>query len=207
MGLPLVGMSGDGVHSSVGGGGVEDQGDGLGLGVLAGEGQYPGAVGLGPGLAGVDVALPDPVKETGEHDVGPVNLVAGSSEVLSDWSEFGAAVEAVLQQPGGLRLVRVGGGTGVCAQVSLEVEVDRPGLDEADQAAGEVRLLGPGGQPDGQPPCGQVVDNTAAAVSSAMPSAMRRSYRGRSGSAHDRTAGNQVVPVRRYVNQITLGHM
>ena len=50
------------------------------------------------------------------------------------------------------------------AQLGLEVRADRPGLDEADQAAGEVPFLGPGGQPDGQPPGGDVVDDGAAAV-------------------------------------------
>ena len=71
---------------------------------------------------------------------------------------------AVFQEPGGLRLVRVGAGAGVFAQLGLEVRVDRSGFDEADQAVGEVGCLGPGGQPDRQPPGGEVVDDGAAAV-------------------------------------------
>ena len=42
--------------------------------------------------------------------------------------------------------------------------MDRSGFDEADQAVGEVGCLGAGGQPDGQPPGGDVVDDGAAAV-------------------------------------------
>ena len=42
--------------------------------------------------------------------------------------------------------------------------MDGAGFDEADQAVGEVGFLGPGGQPDGQPPGGEVVDDGAAAV-------------------------------------------
>ena len=63
-----------------------------------------------------------------------------------------------------MRLVGVGAGAGVFAQLGLEVRVDRSGFDEADQAVGEVRCLGPGGQPDGQPTGGEVVDDGAAAV-------------------------------------------
>ena len=50
------------------------------------------------------------------------------------------------------------------AQRGLEMGVDGAGFDEADQAVGEVRLLGAGGQPDGQPPGSDVVDDGAAAV-------------------------------------------
>ena len=124
----------------------------------------PGAVGLGPGLLRVDAAVPGPVVELGEHHVGAVDLVAGGAEVLADRAEVGAAVDAVFHQPGGLRLVGEGAGAGVDAQLGLQVRVDRSGVDEADQAVGEDRCLGPGGQPDGQPPGGDVVDDGAAAV-------------------------------------------
>ena len=46
VGLSLVGLSGDGKHRDVGGGGVEDEADHLGLGFLAGQGEDPGAFGL-----------------------------------------------------------------------------------------------------------------------------------------------------------------
>jgi hypothetical protein len=145
-------------------GGVEDDADCLGLGVLAGQGEDPRAFFVGPCLLGVDAALAHPVVELGQDHVGPVDLVADGGEVLPDRAEVGAPVDGVSQQPGGVRLVRVGAGAGVPAQLGLEVRADRAGLDEADQAAGEVRFLGPGGQPDGQPPGGQVVDDGAAAV-------------------------------------------
>ena len=63
-----------------------------------------------------------------------------------------------------MRLVGKGAGAGVFAQLGLEVRVDRSGFDEADQAVGEDGFLRPGGQPDGQPPGGDVVDDGAAAV-------------------------------------------
>jgi hypothetical protein len=41
---------------------------------------------------------------------------------------------------------------------------DRAGFDEADQALGEDRGLGPGGKPDGQSPGGEVIDGSPTAV-------------------------------------------
>jgi hypothetical protein len=76
VGLSLVGMRGDGEHGDVGGGGVQDQADGLGVGVAPGQGQDPRAIYVGPGLFWVDLALPDPVVEVDEFDVGSVDLVA-----------------------------------------------------------------------------------------------------------------------------------
>ena len=58
VGFSLVGVRGDGEHGDVGGGGIEDEADRLGLGVAAGQGEDPGTVGLGPGLLRVDAALP-----------------------------------------------------------------------------------------------------------------------------------------------------
>jgi hypothetical protein len=78
----------------------------------------------------------------------------GGGEVLADRAELGAAVVTVFQEPGGLHLVGIVVRACVSAEVGLEVRVDRSGLDEADQAVGEVRCLGPGGKPDGQPPAG-----------------------------------------------------
>ena len=183
VGLAFVGVRGDGEHGDVGGGVVQDKADRLGLGVAAGQGEDPGTVGLGPGLLGVDAALADPVMELGEDHVGPVDLVADGGEVLPDRAQVGAAVDGVFQQPGGLRLVRVGAGAGVPAQLGLEVRVDRSGFDEADQAAGEV--------PDSWGrAASQMASRRAVRWStmvprrsaSAMPSSMSRSYMGRSGS-------------------------
>jgi len=112
----------------------------------------------------VDAALPDLIVELGEHYVGAVDLVAGGSEVLADGAEVGTTVIAVFQESGGLRLIGVGAGAGVLAQLGPEVGVDGAGFDEADQAVGEVPGLGPGGQPDGQAAGGEVVDDGAAAV-------------------------------------------
>ena len=101
----------------------------------------------------------------GEQGVGAVDLVAGGAEVLPDRAEVGAAGDAVLHQPGGLRLVGVGGaGAGVDAQLGLQRVADGAGADEADQAAGEDRCLRPGGQADGQPPGGDVIDRAAPGV-------------------------------------------
>ena len=120
MGFAFVGVGGDGEDHGVGGGGVEDEGDRLGFGVGAGQGDGPGLVGLGPGLLGVGSAVPGPVVEGGEHGVGAVDLVAGGGEVLADRAEFGAAGDAVLQEPGGFGLVGVVAGAGVDAQLGFE---------------------------------------------------------------------------------------
>ena len=74
-------------------------------GSRSGQGEDPGAVGLGPGLLRVDAAVPDPVAELGESHVGAVDLVADGGEVLPDRAELGAPVDGVFQQPGGVRLV------------------------------------------------------------------------------------------------------
>ncbi len=89
-----------------------------------------------------------------EHVAGDLAFMRGRA----------APVVAVFQEPGGLRLVQMGAGAGVFAQLGLEIRVDRSGLGETDQAVGEVRCLGTGGQPDGQPPGGEVIDDCAAVV-------------------------------------------
>ena len=121
VGFAFVGVGGDGEQGDVGGGGVQDEADRLAVGVAVGQGDDLGAVGLGPGLLGVDAAVPDPVVELGEFDVGAVDLVADGGEVLPDRAEFGTAVIAVFQEPGGVWLVRVGAGAGVFAQLGLEM--------------------------------------------------------------------------------------
>ncbi len=68
VGFSLVGVRSYGEHGAVGGGGVHDEDDRLGLGVLAGQGKDPRAVGLGPGLLGNGVAVSGPVVESGEYD-------------------------------------------------------------------------------------------------------------------------------------------
>jgi hypothetical protein len=52
----------------------------------------------------------------------------------------------------------------VPAQLFLQVVADRPGADEPDQAAGEALFLRPGGQPDRQPPGGDMINDGALAV-------------------------------------------
>jgi hypothetical protein len=71
---------------------------------------------------------------------------------------------AYFQQSGGVRLVGGVAGAGVFAQLVFEMGVDGAGFDEADQAVGEVLLLGAGGQPDGDPAGGDVIDDGAAVV-------------------------------------------
>ena len=78
--------------------------------------------------------------------------------------DVGAPLGAVAQESRGLQLVRVAGGADVDAQVCFEALADAAGFGEVDQAAGEVSVLRPGGQPDGQPPGGDVVDGTVPAV-------------------------------------------
>jgi hypothetical protein len=52
----------------------------------------------------------------------------------------------------------------VDAQLGLQRLADGSGADEPDQAAGEDRCLRPGGQADGQPPGGDVIDRGAPGV-------------------------------------------
>ncbi len=52
MGFAFVGVRGDSEEGDAGGGGVEDEGDGLAVGVPARQGDGPGAVDLRPGLSG-----------------------------------------------------------------------------------------------------------------------------------------------------------
>src|SRR6266566_1996071 len=150
VGFAFVGVGGDGEDGDARGGGVEDEGDRLAVGVAAGQGDRPAVSGL--------------IVESCEHGVGAVDLVAGRAEVLADGAEVGAAGGAVLHEPGGFRLVCVGAGAGVDAQLGLERRADRSGFDEADQALSEDRGLRPGGQPDGQPPGGDMVDGAPPAV-------------------------------------------
>ena len=105
-----------------------------------------------------------PVVEAGQHDIGAVDLIAGRAEILADGANVGAAGHAVLHEPGGLRLVGISAGAGMDAQLSLERRADRSGRGELDQAAGEDRRLRPGGQPDGQPPGGEVINAGTPAV-------------------------------------------
>ena len=104
------------------------------------------------------------VVEFGEHQVGAVELVAGGAEVRAEGAGVGAAGDAVVQQPGSLRTVFVGGGSGVGAQVVVQVAGDGAGLGEGGQGAGERGRLGAGGDPDGQAAGGDVVDGGAAGV-------------------------------------------
>ena len=181
MGFAFVGVGGDSEDGGAGGGDVEDEGDGLGFGVAAGQGDGPGLVNFWTGPLGVGSAVPGAVVEFFEQGVGAVDLVAGGGEVLADGADVGAAGDAVLQEAGGFGLVGVGAGAGVDTQLGLERVTDGAGLDEADQALGEDRGLGAGGQPDGQPRAVRWSTALPWASAAAMPSSMSRSYRGRSG--------------------------
>ena len=129
---------------------------------MAGQGGDAGPFGLGPGWFRCPAVVPGP--GAGEQGVGAVDLVAGRAEVLPDRTEVGAAGDAVLHQPGGLRPVSVGGGAGVDAQLGLQRVTDGPGADEADQAAGKDRRLRPGRQANRQPTGGDMVDRAAPGV-------------------------------------------
>ena len=132
VGFSFVGVGGDGEHGGVGGGGVEDEADRAGVGVAAGEGEDRGAVGFRPGLFRVGEALPGPVAECGQHDIGSVDLVAGGAEVRADRADVGASFGAVSQESRGLQLVRVAGGADVDAQVCFEALADAAGFGEVD---------------------------------------------------------------------------
>ena len=93
-----------------------------------------------------------------EHDLGAVDLVAGGAEALAERAEVGAAGYAVLHEPGRFGAVGIVARAGVDAQLGLQRGADGSGVDEVDQAAGEVGLLRAGGEPDGQPAGGEVVD-------------------------------------------------
>ena len=164
-GLSLVGVSGDGEDGGIGGGGIQDEADRLALGVPAGQGDDRGSAGLWPGLLGWAGAVPGSLMELCQHHIGSVDLVAGAAEVLADRPEGGAPADAVAHKPGGLRLVRVGSGACVDAQLCLERLADRSGLGEAGEALGEERCLRPGSQPDSEPPGGEVIDGATPAVS------------------------------------------
>jgi hypothetical protein len=108
------------------------------------------ATGPGPSISGhvrsgVRPAVSGPVVKTGEHGVGAVDLVAGGGEIFADWADLEAAGGGVLEEPGGFGLVGVGAGAGVDAQLGFEGVANGAGFDEANQALGEDRGLGPGG--------------------------------------------------------------
>ena len=145
VGFAFAGVGGEGEDGGAGGGGIQDEADRLAVRVVAGQGDDRGAVDLGPGWRGSCHALPYPLAEVGEHEVGAVDLVAGGAEVLPDRAEAGAAAGAVAVEPGGLEMVRVGAGAGVDAQLGLQLGADGAGAGEAGQAAGEVGVLGAGG--------------------------------------------------------------
>ena len=164
VGFAFAGVGGEGEDGGAGGAGIQDQADRLAVGVVAGQGDDRGSVGLGPGLLRGGCAFPCPLVEVGEHEVGAVDLVAGGAEVLPDRAQAGAAAGAVAVEAGGLEMVRVGAGAGVDAQLGLQLGADDAGAGEAGQAAGEGRVLGAGGQPDGQPPGGDVIDGAVPGV-------------------------------------------
>ena len=142
VGFALVGVRGDGEDRGIGGRGIQDEADGLAFGVPVGQGDDLGSIGLWPGLFGEGEALPGPLVEFCQHQVGPVELVAGGAEVLADRPEMDAAADAVFHEPGGLGVVRIVARARVDAQLGLERLADRSGLDEVDQALGEDRRLG-----------------------------------------------------------------
>jgi hypothetical protein len=82
-----------------GGGGIQDEADGLAFGLPAGQDDDPGSAGLRPGLLGVGEALPGPLVEPGQDHVGPVDLVAGGAEVLVRRPEVGAPAGAACRNP------------------------------------------------------------------------------------------------------------
>jgi hypothetical protein len=74
--------------------------------VVAGQDGHERPVGIGRSLPGAAPgALPFPVAEIAEHEVGAVHLVAGSTEVVHDRTEVRTAGGAVRHEPGSLGLI------------------------------------------------------------------------------------------------------
>ena len=127
------------MYGGFGDGAVDIEGDGPGDFVAAGHRDRLQA----DGVTRVSVGRLRVLTITGEvfeEGVGAVDLVAGGAETVADAAQVPAAGDGVLQQPGGLRLVRVGGGAGVAAQLPPE------GIADASGAAS-------------QPPCPTNNDN------------------------------------------------
>ena len=181
VGLSLVGMSGDGEQGDVGGGGVQDEADRLGLGVAAGQGEDPGAVGLGPGLLRVDAAVPDPVVELGEDHVGAVDLVAGGGEVLPIGPSSAPRLVQYFSS-----LVACGWSGKVPERACLRSSVFRCGwiAPVSTKRTRPWAKSGAWGRAASQMASRRAVTWSTMVPrlsASVMPSAMSRSYRGRSG--------------------------
>src|SRR6266487_1673365 len=160
VGFALAGVRGEREHGDARGGGVQDEGDRLSLGVVAGQGGDAGPFGLGPGWLWCPAVVPG--AGGGEQGVGAVDLVAGGAEVLPDRAEVGAAGDAVLHEPGGLGVVGVGGaGPGVDPQLGLQGVADGAGADEADQAVAKTGACGRAAM--------QIASRPAATWSTAVP--------------------------------------
>ena len=103
MGFAFLGVGGDGVDGGVRGGGVQDEGGGLAVRVVAGQDgdvavrRCPARPARSGGWCRAGSG-----RGVGEHEVGAVHLVAGGAEVVPDRAEVGAAGDAVLHEPGGL---------------------------------------------------------------------------------------------------------
>jgi hypothetical protein len=83
VGFAFVGVGGDSKNGGAGGGGVEDEGDGLAFGIVAGQGDRPGPFSFRPRPPGEDSAVSGPIVQADEQGVGAVDLVAGGTEVLA----------------------------------------------------------------------------------------------------------------------------
>ena len=82
VGFAFVGVRGEGEHGDARGGGVQDEGDRAGFGVVAGQRGDPGASGFRPGRFRCPAAAPGAGVSGGQQGVGAVDLVAGGAEVL-----------------------------------------------------------------------------------------------------------------------------
>ena len=82
VGFAFGGVRSDGEHDAVGRGRVEDEADRPASRVEVRQSDGPGTIGLRPGRFGLGPAMSAPVIKAGEHDIGAVDLVAGSAEIL-----------------------------------------------------------------------------------------------------------------------------
>jgi hypothetical protein len=96
VGLAVVGVRGDGEHGDAGRGGVQDERDHAGFGVVAGQGGDRWPARLGPRWLRYLAAVPGAGVSVGKQGIGAIDLVAGSAEILPHRAEVGAAGDAVL---------------------------------------------------------------------------------------------------------------
>ena len=105
----------------------------------------------------------DPLVEAGQQHVSAVDMVTGAPEVITDGPEVRSPSNAVLHEPGSLRLVGIVTRAGMDTQLRPQFGADRSRADESDRPWDRTGGWA-GSQPDGQAAGGDMVDGAAPAV-------------------------------------------